>query len=172
MRLEAVRFGVNMKLISIKIFPIGKSGWGSDLLEFGTHITQLFGPNGCGKTPIVQSIAFCLGYPCQFRKDIYDNCGYAILKVETHSGTFDIRRVYSRDVDITVSNSNGEIQRFYEEKTFSSYLFYVLDITYPNLVGNNNQVTNAYLSTILPLFYLDQDEGYSKIYCPPSGLRG
>ncbi len=61
-----------MKLINIQIFPNNQLGWRSDLLRFGDNITQLFGPNGCGKTPIVQSIAYCLGYPSVFRNDIYD----------------------------------------------------------------------------------------------------
>ncbi|AXN30054.1 hypothetical protein DVV14_01565 [Vibrio coralliilyticus] len=59
-----------MKLISIEILGNGESGWSSEPLFFGKHITHISGPNSCGKTPIVQSIAFCLGYPCLFREDI------------------------------------------------------------------------------------------------------
>jgi len=39
-----------------------------------------------------------------------------------------------------------------------------------NLVTNNNKVTSPYLSTMLPIFYLDQDEGYSGFYCPPKNF--
>ena len=55
-----------MKLVSLEIFPKGNNGWKSEKLEFGCHITQLYGPNGCGKAPIVQSIAW--GIPVFFEK--------------------------------------------------------------------------------------------------------
>ena len=102
-----------MKLINLKIFPNGKSGWSSDLLEFGTDITQVFWPNGCGKTPLVQTIVFCLGYPSIFRQDIYDHCCHAILTIKlSNNAILYIKRVYSKDVDIEVNNQKGETQRF------------------------------------------------------------
>ncbi|MBB7763813.1 AAA family ATPase, partial [Escherichia coli] len=60
-----------MKLISIKIKGRDIFGLESDELILGKHITEFYGPNGCGKTPLLQSIAYCLGYPCKFRDDIY-----------------------------------------------------------------------------------------------------
>lgn len=159
-----------MKLLSLQIFPIGQNGWKSDLLEFGTNITQLFGPNGCGKTPVVQSIAYCLGFPCVFRKDIYDHCSYVILSVETDKGNLTIKRVYSRDIDIEVLEPNGDTQRFYNEQDYSLYIFDWLNLRVSNLVTNNSKSTLPYLSSMLPIFYLDQDDGYSKLYCPPSSF--
>lgn len=50
-----------MKLIELKIHPSGKDGWGSKNLVFASDITQLYGPNGSGKTPVIHSIAFALG---------------------------------------------------------------------------------------------------------------
>ncbi|MFW6746074.1 AAA family ATPase, partial [Acinetobacter pittii] len=92
-----------MKLINIQIFPKGNNGWGSDLLTFGDDITQLFGPNGCGKTPIIQSIAYCLGYPCTFRQDIYDHCLNVKLKIKTEKGNLVITRKYHKsDFEIEV----------------------------------------------------------------------
>jgi len=156
-----------MKLVSIQVFPIGGNGLGSDELIFGKNITQLYGPNGCGKTPVMQSIPFCLGYPSTFRNDIYDRCSHAILKVRTNDNLLSIKRIYSRDVDIEVNESNGSIQHFYSEGEFSEYLFGVLNIDYPYLVSNNNQAATPYLSSLLPVFYVDQDEGYSNIYYSP-----
>lgn len=159
-----------MKLISIKIFASGQLGWQSDLLEFGENITHLFGPNGCGKTPIVQSIVFCLGYPSVFRNDIYENCAYVELKVETGKGCLTIKREYSRDVDIEVVEPSGNLQRFFDEKEYSTYLFEWMGMQTSNLVTNSNKVTAPYLATMIPIFYLDQDEGYSGIYCPPNNF--
>lgn len=96
-----------MRLVSLKIFPNGQLGWGSELLVFGRDVTQLFGPNGCGKTPVVQSIPFCLGFPSIFRNDIYDRCKYAELTVSSAKGNLLLRRVYSRDLDVEVIEPTG-----------------------------------------------------------------
>ena len=159
-----------MKLLSLQIFPIGQSGWQSDLLRFGDNITQLFGPNGCGKTPIVQSVAYCLGYPCVFRNDIYDRCNYAILEVGTAKGCLRLKRVYSKDVDIEVIEPSGGVQRFYNEQDYSAYIFDLLGYKIANLVTNANKITSPYLASLLPIYYLDQDDGYSKFYCPPTSF--
>jgi len=159
-----------MKLKNIQIFPSGSHGWGTEALSFGDHITQLLGPNGCGKTPVVQSIAFCLGYPSVFRNDIYERCLHAVLEVESKQGDLRIKRVYSRDVDIEVSLPDKTSQRFFNEEEFSSFLFEWLEITVSNLVSNGNKITKPYIATILPLFYVDQDNGYSGIYVPKSNF--
>ncbi|SFJ83681.1 AAA family ATPase [Methylophaga sulfidovorans] len=153
-----------MKLISIQVFAIGSNGLSSNVLEFGRDITQLYGPNGCGKTPLIQSIPFCLGFPTTFRNDIYERCSHVVLKVSIDGNPLSIKRIYSRDVDIEVTEKNNIKQRFYNEQDYSEYLFGLLDIDFPYLVGNNNQATKPYLSTLLPIFYTDQDEGYSNIY--------
>lgn len=157
-----------MKLISLKVFPNGPQGWGSGLLIFGRDITQLFGPNGCGKTPVVQSIPFCLGFPSVFRNDIYDRCKYAELKVESDKGNLLLRRSYNRDLDIEVVEPTGVTQKFYNERDYSRYIFEWLGLTAHNLVTVGNQPGAAYLATLLPMYYLDQDGGYSEIYCPPN----
>ncbi|MEX6666228.1 hypothetical protein [Pseudomonas sp. W2-17] len=156
-----------MKLVSLKIFPNGQSGWGSDLLIFGRDITQLFGPNGCGKTPLVQSIPFCLGFPSVFRNDIYDKCKYAELVVSSAKGELRLRRVYGRDLDVEVVEPTGGVQKFFNERDYSQYIFDWLGIVTNNLVTTGNQLGAAYLATLLPIYYLDQDVGYSEIYCPP-----
>lgn len=157
-----------MKLKSLKLLPSGKNGWYSSKLNFGENITQLYGPNGCGKTPIVQSIAFCLGYPAVFRNDIYERCNFAVLEFEINSSLYVVKRTISRDTDILVREPAGVEQRFHNEGEFSEYIFSLVGIKHSNLVSTRRQSTQAYLATLLPLFFLDQDEGYKAIYCPPS----
>ena len=159
-----------MKLVSLEIFPKGNNGWKSEKLEFGCHITQLYGPNGCGKTPIVQSIAYCLGYPCVFRKDIYERCNYAVLEVETSKGPLSLKRFFSKDTDIAVKEPTGTEQRFFDEDSYSAYLFEWLGFEPSTLVTVGSKPTSAYLSTLLPIFYLDQDDGYSRVYNSPSNF--
>lgn len=50
-----------MRLLDLTLEPRGVNGWGSSTLAFGRRVTSLFAPNGSGKTPLIQSIAFCLG---------------------------------------------------------------------------------------------------------------
>ena len=156
-----------MELVSIKINPRGNSGWGSQELTFGKYITQLYGPNGSGKTPLVKSIAFALGYDAKFRDDIFTHCHSVNLKIKINGNTYSIKRVYSKELDITVKEPNDNIQTFYQEGHFSSYIMELIGYEYPYLVTTNNKATTPYLSTLLPLFYLDQDNGYSEYYKPP-----
>lgn len=159
-----------MKLKSIQIFPRGRAGWSSDLLVFGDDITQLYGPNGSGKTPLVQSIPFCFGYPSVFRENIYQNCEYVNLIFTVGERVFEAARVFSRDVDITLVEG-ADIQRFYDEREYSDFLFNLFEIDGDrNLVTVGNTPVRPYFSSLLPLYYLDQDHGYSDLYAPPAAF--
>lgn len=157
-----------MKLISLQIFSKGMNGWSSEELVFGSEITQLFGPNGCGKTPIIQSVVFCLGFPSVFRDEIYNRCNHVTMKFEINSENYSISRLFSRDVDITVIDPAGVHQRFYNERDYSDYLFEIFNIRSGNLVTTASQIGAAYMATLLPIYYLDQDAGYSDFYVPPT----
>jgi len=66
--------------------------------------------------------------------------------------------------------SAGETQRFFNEEEFSAFLFEWLEIPVANLVSNSNKMTKPYVATLLPLFYVDQDNGYSGIYVPKANF--
>ena len=160
-----------MKLLSIQIFPRGYQGWESDKLEFGEHITQFRGPNGCGKTPIVQSIAYCLGYPCEFRNDIYEKCDYVILHIDTKKGRLALKRFYeSQSFHVEVASPNNKIESFFKEKEYSGFLFEWLDFSVSKLVSKDKSPTKPYIATLLPIYYLDQDTGYSDFYKPKTNF--
>lgn len=160
-----------MRLINIQILPKGSNGWKSDLLYFGKDITQLYGPNGCGKTPIIKSIAYCLGYPSIFRQDIYDNCDSVVLKVETAIGNILIKRFYQRkDFEIELIEPLGNKKFFYNEKDFSQFIFDLVEREAVNLITTKNSLVQPYLSTVLPFFYINQDRGYTRIYAPESSF--
>ncbi|MFZ6712570.1 AAA family ATPase [Undibacterium sp. TC9W] len=156
-----------MKLISLQIFSKGINGWGSDEFHFGAEVTQLFGPNGCGKTPLIQSVVFCLGFPSIFRDEIYHRCNHVTMKLELHGGKYNISRIFSRDTDITVIDPSGVHQRFYNERDYSDYLFELFNIRTGNLVTTSSKLGAAYMASLLPIYYLDQDAGYSDFYVPP-----
>lgn len=157
-----------MRLVSLKIHPNGKNGLESEELFFGDEITQLYGPNGSGKTPTVQSIAFCLGYPCKFREEIYRRCSKAVLVFSINGNIYEASRIMSDDVDIEVRGPVGLEARFYNEADYSEFMFELLEVPYPSLVSTSEKIVKPYLATILPLFYTDQDDGYRALYAPPS----
>lgn len=160
-----------MKLVELKIHPSGKAGWGSKDLVFASDITQLYGPNGAGKTPVIHSIAFALGYPVRYRDDIMVKCSSVRLTVEHEEEFFTFERSFSDKFHIEVSEKGSKEARiFYNEKEISEYLFSRLGLSSLALTTNNNEPTYPYISTFLPLFYIDQDAGYTSAYRPPGSF--
>lgn len=159
-----------MKLVKLQIYPKGRDGWASDELFFADHITQVYGPNGSGKTPIVQSISFCLGYPNEFRNDIYEHCNYAVLTVDIGGKIYQFKRYYTKDVHIEVIEPSGVMQTFFDELSHSAYLFELMDFDRNELVDVRSKATSPYVASVLPIFYLDQDTGYGSLYAPPSSF--
>lgn len=157
-----------MKLVSIKIESRGKNGWESPVLIFGEKITSLFAKNGSGKTPLIQAVVFCMGYPVLFREDINNKCEAAVLIIENGNEKLAIRRLIGKEFNITVSSSSGAKNEYFSELDYSTAFFQSLSMKPRALVSMNKQATQPYLATLLPIFYLDQDRGYADIYHPPS----
>ncbi len=171
MRVSSVRSGVGMKLLKLQIFPKGRDGWASEELFFADHITQIFGPNGSGKTPLVQSISFCLGYPNEFRNDIYERCNYAVLRVNTSEDCIhQFKRYYTKEFHMEILEPNGVVQTFLDEASHSAYMFELMGFETSELVNVKSQATLPYMSSMLPIFYLDQDYGYGSLYSAPSNF--
>jgi CII-binding regulator of phage lambda lysogenization HflD len=138
------------------------------VLVFGARTTSLFAPNGSGKTPLVQAIAFCLGYPVTFRDDINNRCDAAELVVcFSEDDTVSIRRSIGKDFYVAVTSQSGATREFFGESDFSKAMFQTFQMRVPVLVTTSKEATTPYLSTLLPLFYLKQDGGYSEAYRAP-----
>lgn len=159
-----------MRLLDLTLEPRGVNGWGSSTLAFGRRVTSLFAPNGSGKTPLIQSVAFCLGYPVTFRDDINNKCDAATLAVAINSRVLKIRRTIGKDFYVKVTSEDGGVKKFFTEGDFSTAVFETLEMSQPKLVSNKRQLTYPYLATLLPLMYLDQDRGYADIYRAPASF--
>lgn len=160
-----------MKLRSLKIEGRKPGGWESSELVFGRYITELFGPNGCGKTPIIQSIAYALGYPVKYRDDILAHCDAAVLTLEDSSNAIVeiCRRIGSQfDVEVRIGAANA--RTFYNERDYSQFLFEAMGFPFLAMTTTGNDATLPYLSTLLPIFYLDQDIGYTSAYRAPASF--
>lgn len=155
-----------MRLRSLKVEPFGQHGWESPLLEFGERTTLIFAKNGSGKTPIIQSLAASLGFPPKFRDEIFANCAAVTLEAEHGGETFVIRRILeSNNRDFHAILTCGEDQsEHFNEGSFSVALFEALGLTPPRLVSNKGEAAQPYISTVLPVFYLNQGDGYTAAY--------
>lgn len=158
-----------MKLISLKVSARGSNGWESPLLEFGNCATSLYAPNGSGKTPILQALMFALGYDSQFRDDIQQNCKAVLLNFERNKVEYDIYREIGSKFYSTIT-SNLVTQEFFKEEDFSQAMFHHFQMDIPILVSSRKQAIKPYMSTLLPIFYVRQDGGYSEVYSPPSNF--
>lgn len=158
-----------MVLLSVQIESAGEQGWQSPVLEFGKQLTQLFGPNGCGKTPMIQSVAYALGYPVTFREDIYQHCESVALKLWAGEQEVCLKRRINRSFEAQII-ADGHVASFYDEKEFSRALFDLLCVERKTLTSIQNEPVQPYLATFLPLFYLDQDTAYTSLYRPPASF--
>ncbi|MEQ5621726.1 AAA family ATPase [Providencia rettgeri] len=156
-----------MKLLSLFLKGRKNIGLESDELIFGKEVTELYGPNGSGKTPLIQSIIFCLGYPCKFRDEIYRSCQYARLKFEIDDKIYISEREFSNEFILNLY-FDGVVNRFYNELDYSKFIFDLLNINSPSLITTQKKQTYPYLSSILPIYYLDQDSGFSRYYNAPA----
>lgn len=156
-----------MKLISLEFLPRGVNGWESPLLKFADRTTSLFARNGSGKTPLIQSIAFCLGFSTNFREDIRERCYAVELTFSVENRIFKVRRELTKEFHLTIT-ANGTSRDFFSEGDFSTVLFHDLAMQEPILVGTNRQSTKPYVSIVLPIFYVKQDGGYLDAYKAPT----
>lgn len=158
-----------MRLLTLKLAARGVNGWESPSLSFGHRTTSLHAPNGSGKTPLVQAIAYCLGFDTKFREDIREKCQAAEIAFEHDQRTYLLRRDISNDFHVSVEVGNVT-REFFSETDFSKALFEEFNLTIPVLVGSNRRATQPYLSTLLPIFYVRQDGGYVDPYRPPASF--
>jgi len=161
-----------MRLIELSIQPIKETGWGSRLLTFAGDVTQLYGPNGCGKTPVIHSIAYALGYPVRYRDDIVKHCDSVTLKVVHADNEITIiRKIDKTKFHISCHLSNEDYPRnFYNERDMSKFIFEFLEMPELALTSISNEPVYSYISTFLPLFYVDQDSGYTSDYKAPANF--
>jgi len=155
-----------MKFNSLRIDAKGIGGLETEELKFGEHITQLHGPTGTGKTPIIKSIAYCLGGEVTFRQEIYDKCHSATLTFVSNEVEYIAKRDYLKgnDFSVELTSPDGLKERFYDQRSYSDFLFEIIGVDQRSLISKGNEKVSPYMSTVLPLFYVTQDGGYGSVY--------
>lgn len=158
---------MNFNLFSIEFLP-SSNGWGSGELKFGKNITSVHAPNGAGKTPLLSGIVFCLGYTVSYRADIKHHCDSIRLKFHVGGVLYILTRSLNDKFFLTAEEKDGSQTIFRSEGDFSDYFFHILSVPSNELTTTNGDSTRLYTSTLLPCFWIDQLEGYSKQYYAPN----
>ena len=151
---------MSARLHSLGFTPRGPSGWTTPFLEYGRIVTLVHGPNGSGKTPILKGIAFALGYPIELPPDVSRQCESVVLTISDGGNPVRIERVICDDFDVRVSAAEGDARRFSDEKTFTSWVIGLLGIPERSLAGKMKGVVAPYVSTLVPMFWIDQDNAW------------
>ncbi|WP_193099641.1 hypothetical protein [Burkholderia sp. Z1] len=136
------------------------------MLEFGWRTTLIFAKNGSGKTPIIQSLAASLGFPPKFRDEIFGKCASVTLEADHDGEPLVIRRILgtSNREFHAILGYRGEESEHFNEGSFSIALFEALGLQPPRLLSNKGDAAQPYISTVLPVFYLNQGDGYTAAY--------
>lgn len=153
-----------MKLVSIEISGSGPKSWSSGRLVFGERVTQLFAKNGSGKTPIVRSIVFALGYKVDYADEILERCDEVTLEIEAKGARLLLRRAMRGRFSAIVEDASGQQTSFISERDYSHFLLSLWGMENPIVTTVGNESSHLYSQQILPLFYLDQSHGYSNEY--------
>jgi AAA domain-containing protein len=113
---------------------------GCEARVMSTPLTSVHAPNGSGKTPIVQSVAYCLGFDTKFRDDIQEKCQAAVLTFEQGGHSYTVTRELTKEFHVTVTTADSQ-REFFSERDFSKAIFEEFSLTVPVLVGSNLQAT-------------------------------
>ncbi len=113
------------------------------VVNFNNGVTSIVGPNGCGKTNIVDAIRWCLGEQrsSALRSDKMENVIF--------NGTADKKPMGMAEVSLTIQNNKGILPTEYSEVTITRRIFRSGESEY--LLNKNicrlKDITNLFMDT-------------------------
>ncbi len=126
-----------MEILGFKSFAL------RTLINFNKGVTSIVGPNGCGKTNIVDAIRWCLGEQRSgaLRSDKMENVIF--------NGTSDKKPMGMAEVSLTIQNNKGILPTEYSEVTITRRIFRSGESEY--LLNKNicrlKDITNLFMDT-------------------------
>ncbi|HEY4014308.1 MAG TPA: AAA family ATPase [Polyangiaceae bacterium] len=155
-----------MSLESLHLLPRGDSGWTSGALAFGRTTTLVLGPNGAGKTPIIEALTYGLGHPVELPPLVRKKCSAVVVVLRTETGPYRIERHLGPGLEVNVTEPSGASTRFENERSFSEWVLPMLGVSLRSLSGTGGDKVPPYVSVVGPMFFVDQDTGWSTSYMP------
>jgi DNA repair exonuclease SbcCD ATPase subunit len=156
------------RLRTLQFLPSAINGWTSGPFVFSDTTTLINGANGAGKTPVVRSIVFALGFPISLPPEMERRCRAIALTIESDGKEYVIERTIGTAFEISVQIQDSHPEKFTDEKTFANWMLPVLGLALRNFAGLNGNVSAPYISFLLPLCYVDQDLSWRDTYTPLS----
>lgn len=155
--------GITLK--ELHIWSDKNNGWQSKKLKFGKKFTFVSGENTCGKTPLLKSIFFALGVPVTFRNDIVANCSGVKLSVILNNEPMIFTRYFEDSSTYIVENTRtSKMLTFKKEEEISNFIFQELGFPIVQLTSIQSKEVPLYISSISPLIWKEQLDGWSDIY--------
>ena len=165
---------MNFKLLTLEFIPRGIAGWTSKKIDLTNMMTVFFGDNGTGKTPIVSGLAYGLGGTIEVPSEIKKHCSKVVVNFLSNNTHYSIERFLDeKDFQVYVFKQGDTNRKLLtDEKQFSDWMLDKLSIEQRTITGRNkNAPTPIYLSTLLPLLYIEQDHGWGTTYYAPTNRR-
>lgn len=144
---------------------ISKGKWQSSKIDFADEYTIISGENGAGKTPLMRGIAYALGNPVQLPEEMIVNTDAAVLEIEKDGTTYKIEMATSAEFKAQVTYGK-KTKSFSDIRTYSDFLFQVLQIPCPEITTKDKNAGRPYLAQIVPLFWVSQTKGWTDLYQP------
>lgn len=158
---------MNIRLTSFRYLPKGPDGWQTPSLEFGAMFTVLEGPNGSGKTPIMEGIYLALGHELELPPGITQHCSAAVLELTADGSALRITRYL--DSAFRCEVEDGEGARFLTQAEYARWFTKLLGGEARTVTNRQDKPAELYANVVIPAFAVDQDQGWNTDYYVPRG---
>jgi predicted nuclease with TOPRIM domain len=158
---------VSIRLSSFRYLPKATGGWETPKLDFGALFTVLEGPNGSGKTPIMEGLYLALGHGLELPPAITDHCSAAQVTLVRDSQPITITRFLDSAFRCQIEDEDGA--RFITQAEYARWFTKLLGGEFRTLTNKHDKAAELYANVVIPAFAVDQDHGWSTDYYVPRG---
>ena len=158
---------MSLRLSSFKYLPKAVDGWETPNLDFGRLFTVLEGPNGSGKTPVMEGIYLALGHELELPPEIIDHCSAVEIALLADSTPIRVTRYLGEAFRCHVSDNEGE--RFLTQAEYAGWFTRLLGGESRTLTNKQDKPVEIYANVLIPAFAVDQDHGWNTDYYVPRG---
>ena len=155
-----------MRINSLLVTPLNLSGWTTDTVDFNHPITVTQAPNGTGKTPLLKCLVYGLGLKVELPIEIKQKCGSVEIVIQFGNKQFKLNRPIQDTFQITVADlTTLESTIFSNETGYSHWLNSQIGLPSVELTSRQaGRGSIVYSNVLIPMFWIDQDHGWSKTY--------
>jgi len=158
---------VSIRLSSFRYLPKTADGWETPKLDFGALFTVLEGPNGSGKTPIMEGIYLALGHELELPPAITEHCSAAQLVLLAGNRPVTLTRYLDSTFRCEIEDEEGK--RFIAQAEYARWFTKLLGGESRTVTNKQDKAAELYANVVIPAFAVDQDHGWNTDYYVPRG---